>query len=237
MKIYSKIVIDMETMEVVASECFDYHGPISHCGGGKGGGGAEPDYEYNKRMASIAEDNQDMAREMFNLYKYGVTYDPNQSITLDDGTTTTMGAQKGFDESAFTSEMELMQNMLRSQDELLPSETELKRTQYEEGTKLVKGRSEVMQDLYKEAVAGIDVDKRISENRAGVEHAFAGQQDITNRNLSRMGIDPSSGRGLAMAGDVGIQKAKALAGTEAGIRREAEDENFSRLQIAAGMPV
>ena len=39
MKIYSKIIIDIATNEVVYEDSFEYTGEVAHCGGDKGGGG------------------------------------------------------------------------------------------------------------------------------------------------------------------------------------------------------
>lgn len=39
MKIYTKVVISMETGETLYEESYDYHGEIAHCGGGDSGGG------------------------------------------------------------------------------------------------------------------------------------------------------------------------------------------------------
>ena len=39
MKIYSKIIVDILTNEVVCEDSFEYTGEVAHCGGGKGGGG------------------------------------------------------------------------------------------------------------------------------------------------------------------------------------------------------
>jgi hypothetical protein len=50
-----------------------------------------------------------------------------------------------------------------------------------------------------------------------------------------MGIDPSSGRGLTAFGGLGMERARTMAGAEADIRREAEQENFQRKVTAAGI--
>ena len=44
MKIYTKLVIDMTTDEILEQESFEYNGPVAHCGssGGGGGGGGQP---------------------------------------------------------------------------------------------------------------------------------------------------------------------------------------------------
>jgi hypothetical protein len=39
MKIYTRVVIDMKTNEVLEEESFEYEGELALCGGGKGGGG------------------------------------------------------------------------------------------------------------------------------------------------------------------------------------------------------
>lgn len=47
MKIYNKIVFDMDTFEVLEEESFEYTGPITLCGGGgKGGSSADNTYTY-----------------------------------------------------------------------------------------------------------------------------------------------------------------------------------------------
>jgi len=44
MKIYTKLVIDMATDEILEQESFEYNGPVAQCGssGGGGGGGSQP---------------------------------------------------------------------------------------------------------------------------------------------------------------------------------------------------
>jgi hypothetical protein len=349
----------METLQVIEEESEwieDYKGPIAYCGKG-GGGGAQPDYAYNKTMASIAEANQAMAEEMWNIYKYGTSYNPTEEVYLDEkgnpvsmtsgekrNTTqndqgqwvhpdkgvlqkVTKGEQEGYDPTATASELDLMQQMLDAQSDLLPYEKELlqktiqtetglvgergdlestligakrrltpfeedlartklvsetgligdrerlertqletesglvpergaleserigvergllpyeerlRRTTMDEGEKLVRGRGGMMQSLYKDALTGVDVEGRVSEHRAGVQHAFKGAQGESIRNMQRYGIDPSSGRGLATSRDVGLAKARALAGGEHQIRSKAEDENFKRKTTAAGLPI
>lgn len=46
MKIYDRVVIDMETLEVIEEDSFEYEGPVALCGGGGGSSGAVdyPDY-------------------------------------------------------------------------------------------------------------------------------------------------------------------------------------------------
>ena len=54
MKIYTKVIIDIENMEVVDEESFEYEGPLSLCGG-SGGGGASGEVDYPDYMKTQHE--------------------------------------------------------------------------------------------------------------------------------------------------------------------------------------
>ena len=230
MKVYTKIVIDMEKGSVVGGTWDEYTGPIAECKGG--GGGAEPDKKYNAGMLAISRKQQNIADQMFNYFKHGVSYDPNKKVQLEDGTWSTAGEQRGYDPD-MVSEADLTQQQLAAQSRLIPLEEEEQKRRFGQA----KERGGVVSSIYKEALEGVDVEGRVSEHRAGVEQAFKGQQDIVNRNLSRMGIDPSSGRGFAATAGIGLEKAKATALGETQIRRGAETEGFQRKVAAAGLPV
>jgi hypothetical protein len=227
MKVYTKIVIDMETMQVEETECFEYTGPICNLKGG--GGGSEPDKKYNKGMLKISQRQQATADELFNYFKHGVPYNPYDN----QGNLTQNAIDRGYDPDEIVSEAELTQQQLKAQSELIPLEVEDVKGRFE----TAEERRGLVSSLYKDALTGVDVEGRVGEHRAGVEQAFKGQQDIVNRNLSRMGIDPSSGRGIAAAENMGLEKAKATALGETQIRRGAESEDFQRKATAAGLPV
>jgi hypothetical protein len=223
MKVYTRIVIDMRGNTTLEKECEwtdDYTGPVAECKGG--GGGQEVDKAYNRGMLKISERQQDIADQMFNYFKHGVSYDPYDA----EGNLTEFAQQQGFDPDATVSEADVTQQQLAARSELIPGEIEA-----------VKERRGVVSSLYKEALEGVDVEGRVSEHRAGVEQAFKNQQGIINRNLARGGIDPSSGRGLAASANLGLEKAKATALGETQIRRGAESEDFQRKAVAAGLPV
>jgi hypothetical protein len=79
MKVYERIVISIATGAVLEEQSFDYSGPVALCGSG-GGGGYEPDKEYNARIAKIAEKQADIGTEAWNYYQYGVPYNPNEVV-------------------------------------------------------------------------------------------------------------------------------------------------------------
>ena len=227
MKVYTKIVINMEKGSVEETECYEYSGPVAECKGG--GCGSEPDKKYNKGMLKISERQQDTADEMFNYFKHGVAYNPYDKA----GNLTQYATDQGYDPDSIVSEAELTQQQFAAQSELIPLEVEDVKGRFAQAEE----RRGLVSSLYRDALSGVDVEGRVGEHRAGVEQAFKNQGDITNRNLSRMGIDPSSGRGLAASANIGLEKAKATALGETQIRRGAETEDFQRKQAAAGLPV
>ena len=70
---------------------------------------------------------------------------------------------------------------------------------------------------------------------AGVQSSFDNVQDQAQRNLSRMGVNPSSGRALATSNQLGIQKAMALAGAANKARTDVELQGYARKMDAANM--
>lgn len=66
-KIYTRVVIDMESLETVSEESCMYTGEVAEC---KGGGSSGVDKAYNSRMAAIAE----MAMQKSELSEYERKY-------------------------------------------------------------------------------------------------------------------------------------------------------------------
>jgi hypothetical protein len=230
MRVYSKIVINMETGIRIDKECEwtdDYHGPITECKGG-GGNSGEVDKAYNAGMLAISKKQQVIADEMFNYFKHGVPYNPYDA----EGKLTEQAQTLGFDPE-MVSEAELTQQQLDAQSRMIPLEEEEQKRRFGQA----KERGGVVSSIYKDALEGVDVEGRVSEHRAGVEQAFAGAQEQAGRHLSRMGIDPSSGRAHAASANIGLEKAKATSLGETQIRRGAESEDFARKTTAAGLPI
>jgi|GEM_PF-810122 len=78
MKIYRSITFDMKTGAVIAEDSYEYSGPVAECKG-KGGSSstttstttinAEPDKEYNARMAAVAEQQQNLSGKFFDWWQ------------------------------------------------------------------------------------------------------------------------------------------------------------------------
>jgi len=316
MRIYTKVVIDIKTGNVIRADTFEYAGPIARCGGSGGGGSDAVDKSYNRGMLALSQEQQSWAREMFNMFKYGVNYDP---YSTDAATGKTLGELQGYDASK-VSEMDLMNQYFKTQSEVMPKEaatitsqlglekaqaeaqqglipsqvsteqaklateragygltsaqiaeqykllgpstaTELaKMTSAQAGyglstaqaeseqrllpqreelaglgmtqaKQILTERSPVISQLYRDALSGVDINRRVSEARAGVQQAFAGAETGMTRNLARYGLSPTESdfRGIEIA------KATSMAGQEGMVRREAEDENFKRRVTALGL--
>ena len=69
-KIYTRVVLDMATGRVIEEQSHEHDGPVAQCKGGGGGSNVDSvDEEYNARMATLSEEQQDWAREYFNFWR------------------------------------------------------------------------------------------------------------------------------------------------------------------------
>jgi hypothetical protein len=71
MRIHTRIVLEMRTGRELEEEGFEHSGPVALCKGSGGGSSTTNtvDYEYNSRMATIAEEQQAMAQEYFDFWQ------------------------------------------------------------------------------------------------------------------------------------------------------------------------
>jgi len=96
MKIYTKVVIDMATLEEVESESFEYSGPIVECkGGGSGGGGggsgrvSYPTYMETIHSTWLTDVDGYMDSAIGNSpYTTAVAYDPDDDLDAMDAAIT-----------------------------------------------------------------------------------------------------------------------------------------------------
>jgi hypothetical protein len=283
MKVITKIVMNITTGEILEEESYEYLGPVAECKGGGSSSTTTVDYEYNRRMADISEQNQAWAEEMYNMFKYGVTYNPESDSgqqyatgkkipnpewerwnekqsskrwvedvdprggtssgghweygdgeknigpepekMIDEMSSKTKGEVEGYDPDTPT-EMGNMMERIRMEAELMPDIQESRKKQLG-----------VLSSLYDDAMTGIDVEERVGQARTGVMQDFTKVEEITKRNMSRMGVDPTSGAAAETFRTGGIQKSLALAGASTEARRQAEDESFERKRAVAGIGV
>ena len=111
MRIHTKIVFDMRTGAILEDENYEYFGPVAECKGGGGGSTVNSvDYEYNDRMATLSEEQQEWAREYFQMWQQ--YYKPYEI------------AQAQANMELLPYETSLYKQQLQSASQLLPQQTE-----------------------------------------------------------------------------------------------------------------
>lgn len=203
--IYTRVVIDMATGDVLEQEGFLYDGPVAECKGGGSGGGSTTtttvDKAYNARMAALSEEQQSWARDYFNMWQqYYKPYEIAQ-------------AQANL--------------------ETLPMETNLYKNQLTAATQLLPQQTEAAKQFLTASTQGVDVNERMALATADTANAWKGVQEQTARANARMGVNPNSGRYQGIQAALGTQQAAQLAGARTQARVGAEQENYDRLTKAA----
>lgn len=202
--IYSRILLDMRTGEVLEAEGELYEGPVAECMGGSGGGSSTTntvDYAYNDRMATLSEEQQAWARDYYNMW------------------------------STHFKPYEIAQ--AQANMEMLPLETSLYKQQLQAATSLLPQQTQAAQKFLSSATSGVDVNERMALATADAASAWKDVQGQTARANARMGVNPNSGRFQGVAAALDTQKAAQLAGARTQARVGAEQENFERLKAAA----
>lgn len=206
--IYTRVVIDMASGEVLEQDGFVYDGPVAECGGGSGSGGGGStttntvDKAYNARMAAIAEEQNTWARDYFNMWQqYYKPYEIAQA---------------------------------RSNLEVLPMETDLYKKQLASASELLPGQTQAARQFLTASTQGVDVNERMALATADTANAWKGVGEQTARANARMGVNPNSGRYQGIQAALDTQQAAQLAGARTQARVGAEQENYDRLAKAAG---
>lgn len=219
-----------------------------------GDGGNSYDKKYNRGMLELSKEQQDWAREMYNQYKYGVGYDPNEMVAdpnaakirnpdwsewnsdvekwIDDPSKmVTRGSTEGYDPDAQTSEMQYSQNVIEANQSLLGQRTEVEGAQLTDVMTAMKERAPVRTKFYDEALTGVDIGKRMDEAQASVEHGFKlSGQSARREAMSYGGLDP--GKIASISSGINLEKAKTIAGARTTAKTLGEDEEFNRLRTA-----
>ncbi len=74
-----------------------------------------------------------------------------------------------------------------------------------------------------------------AQARAGVESSMGAAQQGLQRSLLRMGVQPGSGRSLALQQDAALAKGAAIAGASSKAVKDVEQQGYARRMDAAGM--
>lgn len=190
MRVYTRIVMDMATGEVLEADSYEYEGPVALCGSGSGGGGSQTtntqDTEYNARMATIAEEQQKMAQEYFDFWKSG--YKP------------------------------------------------LEEDQIAANREMIAEAKPVREKFISESLNGVNADAIAGTARADAEQAMTTVEQGTNRNLSRLGLNPSSDAFVDTLGRTqALTRARTVTQSANTARALARSENYDRLLKASNL--
>jgi len=181
---------------------------------------APTDPEAAKRMAAVAERQQEMAEEQWGLGKD--IYMPYEKAMVESNV-----ALLGPNE-------ELMRKRLEEGTYDITQDRERRDLIRSQMTQELKTSAGVPTKFYEETLKAGDPNERMATASADVEQAFAGAEGETRRSMGRMGINPASGRFASLRGETLRKKASTLAGARTGARKSASDDLYSRLTTAMG---
>jgi len=212
-KIYTKVKFDMNSLEVLEEDSFEWSGPVALCGGG-GSTTTINSYDptYNAGMLQISKEQQAMAQEYFNFWRD--TYKDYETKQVESNT-----------------------RMMPYMEEAEIAEAKLNKQKFETGQDLMGRQAQVARAAYDEALKGVDGNRAASQAQADVVQSFDTSKESLNRDMARLGLSTSDpGYASAMVG-LARDKAKATAGAMTTARNTASDKSFSRLSTAAGLGI
>jgi len=203
---------------------------------GGGSGSDNVDEAYNRRMATIAEAQQDMAEDYYSHWERNLK---SMEIEQAEANRELIPYETELAKSQAQSETALMpyatsaaQAGYESDIALAPASTEYQLKAMEDAGVAIQEKAPVRTSFYQEALDGVDVESRANKAAADAAQAFMNTGSATNRSAARMGINPSSGRFASAMKKNSLNQAKAIGSAKTQARTGAEQENFGRLATA-----
>lgn len=220
-KIYTSVTIDLHNGQVLAEEFFLYNGPVAQC---KGGGSSTTttntyDPAYNKRMAAVAEEQQQIANQYFDFWK--TSYQPMET------------AQVNANMQLIKPQTELQLSQIAAAKQLLPGQTELQLSQLDAAQQLLPGQTAATQKAISMALQGANGGEAMSMAAADVAQQYGKVKDANLRTVARRG-GIGSGSSLAQLGADAMEQAKATAAAKTTARRTAQTDSFNMLARVTG---
>lgn len=177
------------------------------------GGGSDVnsvDKEYNARMATIAEKQNEWAENYYNMWdthfkKYEIEQAKTnfENLPLENG---------------------LYKEQLTTLRDLIPKEKELYTKQLETTNRFLDASTK-----------GVDINERMGMATADVAGAWKNANEANIRANARMGVNPNSGRFMGTQAAMQTQQAAQMAGARTQARVGAEQENYDRLMKATAV--
>lgn len=106
---------------------------------------------------------------------------------------------------------------LQAQQQLTPLQTQAE-----------SNRLGLLPGYYNDAFKGVDVNQRMNEAQADVQHGFKNANEAARLDLQSYGLDPSSGRYAALNRSKTMAEAAGVAGARTQAKNIAEQEDFQR---------
>ena len=234
MKINTRVVMDWDG-NVLEEDSYEHGGPVSLCKGSSSTTNTV-DYEYNSRMAAIAERQQGMADQYF---QYWNDYQKPYEIAQTQANMQLLPNETGLAMAEIDAKSELLPGQTAltkaktaASMELLPGQTDLAKAEMANRMDTIQQLQPVKTQFFQQAAEGVDVNARVGRAQADVANSYKDVASKTVRNMSRMGVGPDSGRFAGMNAANDINQAAAVAGARSQARVGAEQENFRRLNAA-----
>lgn len=190
--------------------------------GGKGGSTTTTQNTYDPvasaKMAEIAERQQVMAEDQWDMYKkYFQDYEISVAAANKDLLPYMTGSTK--------EQLKYQEEAAAGNRALLPAATALNKAELE-------GQKPAAEKFYKEALEGVDVGERMDSASSEVKAAAKLGESMRRREASRYGIDPGSSTFGNAVNKAALDTSKTIAGARTAAKNQAESENFQRLGIA-----
>lgn len=227
---------EFDCFEIIKDEPIG-HGALVHCyTSGSKSETNSVDYVYNAGMLDIAEDQQEMAKQYYDYWRYGA----NGEASFRD----VESAQNTANLELMPYQTGLQKSMLQADQGLIGIETEAQRAAAEMGIagagagiakyNAQEGLAPAAGDLTKEYLTQAlgrakDPTQEMDKAQTGVMQAFGKVDQDLQRYMSMNNIDPSGGKGLAAKKNLLLDRAKGVSGA----RQNAYNQTFENLRGAS----
>ena len=136
-----------------------------------------------------------------------------------------------YETEAYKQQQLLTGQQAQAGQELLPWQTGAAQAQLADKIDTIGQMQPVKTNFFQQAAQGKDVAGAMASAQADAAKGFEDAAAATARNMSRMGVNPNSGRYAGVNAEQDLAKAAAVAGARTQARTTTEDENFRRLAL------
>lgn len=207
-----------------------------HC---KGGGGDSVDKEYNARMATIYESQNEWATKYNQFWEtYERPYEiakiqANQQMLKGDTALAMETTQAQRDLLPSQTALGIASN--EAALDLLPQQTEYEKTALTTATERETAMQDVQGKFFSDAMDGVDANAWAANAQADAARAFMSSQTATEMALAKRGVTPGSGAYAGQANENAFNRATALGKAATAGREAGEKESFNRMTTAMNM--